>query len=283
MERLQLDDVRVLDGGLATLLEAKGCVLDDPLWSGTVLVSDPERVLEAHRDYSRAGAQILTSASYQLTFQGLARRGVHREEARRLFHRSVQLCREADPKCLVAASIGPYGAFLGGGEEYTGEYGSISDEELRAFHEDRIVALWEAKPDFLLFETTPRMNEARVYLSILEQYPDMRAVISFQCRPGCLLASREPLEQLEHPQLLGISVNCCPPAVAVEIAEHFQLRMAYPNSGEVYQAATNQWQKQDIDMLILDAIPLLKASGVKIIGGCCRVGPEIIRQIAKQC
>ena len=68
------DAVLVADGGLATELEARGNDLSDPLWSARLLMDAPGQIKEAHLAFFRAGAVIATSASYQASFEGFARR-----------------------------------------------------------------------------------------------------------------------------------------------------------------------------------------------------------------
>ena len=128
----------VLDGGLATELERRGADLKDPLWSAKVLVEDPDAIRRVHEAYFVAGADVAISASYQATFEGLAGRGIDRDDAAKLMRRSVELAREAaGGDRVVAASVGPYGAMLGNGAEYTGDYDKDEDE-LAGFHMPRL-------------------------------------------------------------------------------------------------------------------------------------------------
>ncbi|MGL5827668.1 MAG: homocysteine S-methyltransferase family protein, partial [Nocardioides sp.] len=66
----------VLDGGLATHLETGGHDLSDDLWSARVLVEDPAAIRTAHREFFAAGAQVAITASYQVSFEAMAARGV---------------------------------------------------------------------------------------------------------------------------------------------------------------------------------------------------------------
>ena len=98
------------------------------------------QIREAHLAFFRAGAQIATSASYQASFEGFARRGLDQREAAGLMRRSVDLARAAQAEMAgdgrarwVAASVGPYGAALADGSEYRGRYGR-SVRELAAWH-----------------------------------------------------------------------------------------------------------------------------------------------------
>ena len=274
---------RLLDGGLATTLESYGCDLKHVLWSGKILLQEPEMIRRAHADFVAAGATVLSTASYQLTFVGLAKMGIASKEARELFRTSVILAREAArDNVLVAASMGPYGAFLNNGEEYSGVYGAdITSDELFRFHEERAVALWSASPDFLLFETVPRMDEAQAIVRVLESHAEMRAVISFQFRDETHLGSGELFVPFEHSQILGLGANCCSPEICLAASRRFRLFAAYPNSGEMYNGETMTWEKKKSEenhhhLTAVSVAPLLGKAGVSLIGGCCRVGPEMI-------
>ena len=85
----------ILDGAMATELEARGCDLHDPLWSAKVLLETPELIREVHADYFAAGADCAITASYQATFQGFARHGLSADEAADLMRLSVRLACQA--------------------------------------------------------------------------------------------------------------------------------------------------------------------------------------------
>jgi homocysteine S-methyltransferase len=130
--------VMVLDGGLATALEARGCDLDDDLWSAKVLLEAPDVIRQVHRDFLAAGADCIATTTYQATIPGFRKRGLTEREGVELLRQSVRLAVEArdefwsEPgnhrgrlRPIVAASIGPYGAYLADGSEYTGERASV--------------------------------------------------------------------------------------------------------------------------------------------------------------
>lgn len=79
----------VLDGAMATELEARGCDLVDALWSAKVLLENPDLIYQVHLDYFRAGTQVAITASYQTTPQGFARRGINEADALALSWRAV--------------------------------------------------------------------------------------------------------------------------------------------------------------------------------------------------
>src|SRR3954471_20232269 len=84
----------VLDGGLSTELESRGCDVRSALWSARLLRDDPAAIADAHAAFAAAGAQVLTTASYQATFPGFAAAGIDRAEASALLTRSVSLARD---------------------------------------------------------------------------------------------------------------------------------------------------------------------------------------------
>ena len=183
----------VLDGGLATELEAGGADLSDALWSARLLVEDPDAIVRAHLAFFRAGAQVATTASYQASFEGFARRGIDADAAAGLMRRSVELARDAAAivrrergeatrarPLLVAASVGPYGAFLADGSEYRGRYG-LSVAALRDFHRRRMAVLLDAEPDLLAMETIPEIEEGEALATLLDELGGTRLVELHLC------------------------------------------------------------------------------------------------------
>jgi homocysteine S-methyltransferase len=281
----------VLDGGLATELERRGKDLHDPLWSARVLVEDPDAIREVHAAYFAAGADVAISASYQATFEGFAARGMDREAAASLMRRSLELAREAAPEGgLVAASIGPYGAMLGNGAEYTGDY-DRGEDELVEFHVPRMEVLAEAGPDLFAVETIPSIVEARALVRALEGLPQMPAWVSFSCRDGAHICDGTPFEEAVRtaasaPSVIAVGVNCTSPMhveALVEIAAASTDRpiVCYPNRGSFWDPVRRTWT----DPPRQDARPLLRprewrAAGARLIGGCCGTTPEDIVTVA---
>src|ERR1044072_8100366 len=184
----------VIDGALATELERRGCDLKDDLWSAKILLEQPEKIKQVHLDYVKAGADCAITASYQATLEGFVKRGLTENEAIALIQKSVKLASEArdefwaDPsnrgnrsQPFVAASVGPYGAFLADGSEYRGNYG-LTEKELMEFHRPRIKVLLEAGADMLACETIPCLIEAQAIAKLLKEFPDVVAWISFTGR-----------------------------------------------------------------------------------------------------
>ena len=293
----------VLDGGLATELERRGVDLHDPLWSAKALVDTPETIVDVHRAYFEAGADVAITASYQASEQGFAARGIDRAGTATLLRRSVELAARARgewlattgsrervrPRPLVAASIGPYGAVLADGSEYRGDYG-VARRTLREFHEVRLEPLIEAGPDLLAIETIPAMIEAEALVEALAHLGDPTpAWCSFSLRDGGHLADGTSLEAavevvLASSSIVAVGVNCSPPTAALDAVGRLTAItpmpvVAYPNRGGDWDATEKVWTGgPEVDMARV-ARALVDA-GAGLVGGCCGTGPDDVRAIA---
>jgi homocysteine S-methyltransferase len=282
--------VLVTDGGMATAIEARGHDLSDALWSARLLIDAPSEITAVHRAFFAAGADIAITASYQASFDGLLARGVDRAGAERLLHRSVELARAAVPadgrRRWVAASVGPYGAALADGSEYRGRYG-LSVAALRAWHRPRIEALAAAGPDLLALETVPDVDEAEALVDAVAGL-GVPAWLSYsidgdRTRAGQPLADAFAVAS-GAPQIIAVGVNCCAPAdvpAAVALAREITGKpaLAYPNSGEGWDARARAWTGPSC-FGPADARRWV-AEGARIVGGCCRVGPGDIAAVAE--
>jgi homocysteine S-methyltransferase len=283
----------VLDGGLATWLEAAGHDLSDELWSARLIADDPAAIVAAHRDYLAAGASVVITASYQATVAGFLRHGHEPATARRLLMSSVDLAREARSATTrplwIAASVGPYGAALADGSEYRGRYG-LTRAELVRFHRPRLEILAEAGPDVLALETVPDLREAEALLTALDGL-GVPAWLSYtidgdRTRAGQPLAEAFALAA-GHPGIVAVGVNCSSPAdatAAVPVAARTAGLpvVVYPNSGERWdtrEARGGRWVGEATDVAGLASRWI--ADGARLVGGCCRVGPKAIAAIAR--
>lgn len=293
----------ILDGGLATELEERGYDLSDALWSARLLQDAPEAITAVHLDYLRAGADCIISASYQATIAGFMRQGLAEDQAAALLRRAVTLATEARDsfwsqpanrsgrlRPLVAASVGPYGAYLADGSEYRGDYG-LSIEALRDFHRRRWHILAACAPDLFACETVPSAPEAQALAQLAAETPEMPFWISFSCRDGAHLNDGARLADLVAyldgvPQLVAVGINCTAPRYIAQLVAAARGAtqkpvVVYPNSGEDYDARLRQWTGSSIPEDFAAQSRAWRAAGAKIIGGCCRTGPQHIAQIRR--
>jgi homocysteine S-methyltransferase len=292
--------VVILDGGLASELESRGYDLDDPLWSARLLLDEPEALAAVHRSYALAGADVVTSATYQATVAGMQSRGVRRSVAEDALRGAVALARRATRKPgptgeatsegpLIAASIGSYGAFLADGSEYRGDYG-LDGRELAEFHGPRLDLL-APDADLLGFETIPSAVEVHAITRLLED-DGPPAWLSLSCRDASHLADGSPLEEMASfvescPAIIALGVNCLPPSMVADCVATLRKVtdkpiVVYPNSGERFVGRDAGWEgaalgPEPFAQLARSWIEL----GARWIGGCCRTTPAHIRAIAR--
>jgi homocysteine S-methyltransferase len=296
VRRGRAPEVLVLDGGLSNALEDRGLDVGGPLWTARVLRDRPEEVAAVHRDYYRAGATVATTASYQASVPALVAGGLGVAEAEAVLRRSVTLAREVrdeeaeragnDVHRLVAASVGPYGAVLADGSEYRGRYG-VPTRRLRDFHLPRLELLASAGPDLLAVETVPDVEEAVVLVDLLDDI-GVPAWFSYAA-DGPRTRAGQPLVEAfsvvaSARSVVAVGVNCCAPsdvlpAVREAVAVTGRPAVAYPNSGERWDARARRWTgRRGYDVSSARA---WVDAGAAYVGGCCRVGAEQIAALAR--
>ena len=290
----------VLDGGLATELEARGHDLSDRLWSARLLLSDPAAIEAVHRAYFEAGAQVATTASYQATVPGFEAAGYDRATAVAAIRTSVEVARQARDahaaatgvaakSLLVAGSVGPYGAMLADGSEYRGDY-DPGEAALRDLHAPRMETLLDAGVDLLAIETIPTLLEARVIVALLDEL-GATGWLSVQCRDGGHTAAGEPIAEVaavagDAVGLVAVGVNCTAPrhvpALLATLGSATDLPLiAYPNGGDRWDAASRRWVGTD-DGGTFDGADVASWTtlGAGWLGGCCGTGPNDIAALA---
>lgn len=269
----------VLDGGLATELERLGFALGGGLWSARALIDAPALLTAVHASYVAAGADLITTASYQLSREALERAGRSGAEARGLFAASVRLARDAisstgGPRVLL--SLGPFGAWRADRSEYHGNYGVSAARILdhwRARLEDALLA----GADGLAFETVPSLAEAELIARALaEAGGDLRrAMLCFSARDEGHTSAGDPIgpavAALSGVGFGAVGVNCTSPARALALVSEARLSAPaaqlalYPN-GETSPLGAS-W-----------GLPALTL-GARVLGGCCGSGPELTRAL----
>ncbi|WP_051209021.1 homocysteine S-methyltransferase [Propionicicella superfundia] len=279
----------VLDGGLATLLESHGHDLTTDLWSARLLRDAPGAICDAHKEYYEAGAEVATTASYQASFDGFAAAGIDRAEATRLLTDSVRLAAaardEVAPDGWVAASVGPYGAALADGSEYRGDDG-LTVAQLRDWHRPRLEILADAGADVLALETIPGLAEVEALLAEVDG-TGMPAWLSLTA-DGDRTRTGEPLREAfrmaaDVAEIIAVGVNCCDPrqvrgAIADAVSVALVPGVAYPNSGEAWDASTHAWSGEAA--FDAELVRSWITAGAGLVGGCCRVGPDQIARLA---
>lgn len=298
---LERQKVVVLDGALATELENRGLSLADELWSARVLAEQPEAIEAVHYDYFCAGADVGISASYQASIPGFVQKGYSEAQAKELLARSIWLLGQARERFwkergqdagraypILAASVGPYGAYLADGSEYRGGYG-LDEEALYAFHKERMQLLWEAGAELFACETIPSLSEARALARCMEQIEGATGYLCFSCKNEREICEGTPIAECaaaleEFDSILAVGVNCTPPQYVEQLIREIRAKsskpvIVYPNSGEQYDASCKAWHGQAGKGSYDAWAAKWYEAGARLIGGCCRTTPADIAAI----
>lgn len=288
-----------LDGGLATELEAAGHDLRHALWSAHLLESQPAAIRAVHAAYLDAGVDVLTTAGYQSTVAGWQALGRAHAEAQACVRLPVNLAvqaladyrvRTGDQRPVrIAASMGPYGAFLADGSEFTGDYG-VGADVLYAHHRAQWEVLADSAADWLVFETVPSRMEAEVLAQLFCETPGRTGWISFSCRDGGHTCAGDTIGAVvrlveDTPGLIGLGINCTAPAHispllrAARAAGLQKPAIVYPNSGETFDPFTRGWIGQAELATFVARAKEWHTLGARIIGGCCRTGPGHVQAL----
>lgn len=293
----------VKDGGLATEIEKMGYSLRDVLWSSKMLVENPGIIKKVHESYLEAGADLLITSSYQASIPGFIKGGFGEADARRYIRLSAALAagardefwdscadKRTRPRPLVAGSVGCYGAYLANGAEYRGDY-RLSGKEYRDFHGPRIEELLGAGCDMIAFETVPLLEEAVEMALLMKDFPGVPSMLCFSARDGIHISSGEDFSDCVREigsigSVTSIGINCSDPLiieglVRTAVSAAYGPVAVYPNSGEYYDIGCMCWRGEETKKNYRELALKWYGSGARIIGGCCRTGPDEIRAVAE--
>ena len=306
---LENNSLLILHGALGTEMEALGYDISGKLWSAKYLLEKSEVIQELHETYVAAGADLITTSSYQATLPGLVEAGLTEKAAEQIIALTVRLAKAARDKVwgaldetekakrpypLISGDVGPYAAYLANGSEYSGDYGEITINELKDFHRPRIQILLDQGVDLLALETIPNRLETQALIELLaEEFPEAEAYMSFTVQIPDAISDGNSLAEMaklvsQSNQILAVGINCSSPLLYNQALSFLKntgkALITYPNSGEVYDGDSQTWKPRD-----KDALTLVEHSkywhahfGVKILGGCCRTRPNDIKALYQE-
>ncbi|MGD9998980.1 MAG: homocysteine S-methyltransferase [Ilumatobacteraceae bacterium] len=284
-----IEPFTVVDGGLSTALEALGHRPAGHLWTAQLVAVAPDLVVQAHRGFVEAGADVVISASYQASVPGFERAGLDRRSAHAALASTTTLARRSGAR-FVAASIGPFGAVLGDGSEYSGRY-DLSWEGVRAFHRERLVVLADTAPDLFAIETIPSRAEAEIVLDELARVSSTPAWLSTTCADGSHTWAGDDISELarhvgQAPNLAAFGINCTHPrhvpALLRRAAASTSLPLvAYPNHGRDWDGQNECWIGNPDSTELADEAAAWAEIGARVLGGCCGVGVDGIARLAR--
>lgn len=282
---LRAKKIVLLDGATGTELQRRGVPTSPPLWTAEAATQDPETLVDIHREYLEAGADIVTANTFRTTPYTLRKLG-RGEDAHVFTRRNVDLARRACEQAghgLVAGSMAPLE------DCFHPERVPPGDVLLRE-HAAQAHRLKACGVDLLLVETMNTAREAHdAALGAVET--GLPVLVSFILDPagqGDLLDGEELDVAWAHIRPLpvaGFLVNCTPPEVVTAALEQMHWRGetrpigAYANFG--CETSSGTWEP-DVHTPPAEYGRLARTwvqLGARLLGGCCGTTPEHIRAL----
>jgi S-methylmethionine-dependent homocysteine/selenocysteine methylase len=292
--RLDRGEVVVIDGATGTELQARGVPMDEAAWCGVAALGQADVGRQVHEDYIRAGAAVVIANSYatnrfRLTEAGF---GDRVEEANRNAVRAAieARSRTGRPEVAVAGSISSAAAFTVGGT-HRGPAG----ETLLDIYSEQAAILADAGVDLLALEMISGLDYGELALRAARntELPIWLGVSAERARDGRLICVRDEdadfdefVEQIVAPDLAAVLVMHTDVADANEALEsvfrHFDGPVGiYPHVGRFVPP---NWEF-DESFAPQDLVALARrwvGRGVRVVGGCCGLGPDYIRALAAE-
>ena len=305
-ERLNTQEIILLDGGVSTELSKRGVSLDANVWSGLTTKTHPEQVLQVHEDYIRAGSEVITANTYSTARHVLESVNLG-HESKGLNLRSVQIANQArdnaaDGEVWIAGSMSSM-------PPLKGDHQAVLDEHARSSYQELAEVLAEAGVDLIIAEMMRDIENATMVIEaavstglpvwvgystmMAEDGIDVRSLrwkeTAWQESDGDnpahdfseLVKALTPLGG-QAAGIMHTQVGNIEPALAV-LGQYWQgPKMAYAETG---RSVLPDWIFEEIcspQDYASEITGWIERQEIQIVGGCCGTGPEHIRAIKER-
>lgn len=282
LNRLQAGDILIADGATGTNLFTRGLPAGVPAESW--VLEQPDQIMQLHKDFIAAGADILLTSTFGATKIRLAGSALEGRAAE-VNQRAVSLVRQAaqDKRVLIAGSIGPLGQLLK-------PYGPVPVDEAVAAYAEQAKALTEAGADLLVIETQFDLAEVTAAIQGVHSLSSLPLVCSFSYDRGKrTMMGVSPTKAAQALSALGVDVIGinCGRSLEENLQNLQELRQATslpiwfkPNAG-LPKVDTEGNSTYDVTPEMMGAlVPRWLEAGAQIVGGCCGTTPAHLHQIA---
>lgn len=297
-----MQSITILDGGMGRELERRGAPFKQPEWSALAMMEAPEIVKDVHKAFIEAGSRVITTNSYALVPFHIGE-DVFQQRVTELVIESARVAREAanesDADVKVAGSLAPL----------FGSYRSDLYEADRAEQIARpIIEALAPHVDLWLNETQSLLAETLQVKALVDE-------IDGQNKPYWVSFTLEDAEVTDQPRLRsgetvkeavaavtkagvnGILFNCCQPEIIADAIQVATSVLSDSNQPVQLGAYANAFPPQPKDATANDGLDELrddltpdsylewaqrwKELGATLIGGCCGIGPDHVKVLAK--
>jgi len=281
-ERLAQQRVLVADGATGTNYQSMG--MEPGLAPEEWLFLAPDRVVELHRAFADAGADIVLTCTFGATPLRLAE-GPLAGRTREVNLRAAELAREgAGADRLVAGSLGPTGMLIE-------PYGLLNREDAAAAYAEQADALTEGGVDLLVLETIFAVEEAVWAVEGIRSASSLPLVVSFSFDMGTRtmmgLSPTDAVEAVVALGIAGVGTNCGRSLADADLVVTEVLAAAgdvpvwvKPNAGVPKIVGAEVVYEAGPEMLA-EHVARYVEQGARIVGGCCGSTPEHVAAIAR--
>lgn len=283
LARLKNHQVLVADGATGTNLIARG--LPGGATGETWVIERPEKIIQLHKDFINAGADIILTSTFSATSIRLSGSSLE-GKADDINRRAVRLAKTAieDSQVYIAGSLGPVGKLLK-------PYGPLEYEDVRTAYSQQARSLSEAGADLLVVETQFDLAEIKAAIAGIRLVSSLPLVVSLSYDRGQrTMMGISPLQagkELDGLPVDVIGINC-----GRSLEENLQ------NLIDLRQITKKPiWFKPNAGLPHLDSLGKTVydvtpegmgslasswvTAGAQIVGGCCGTSPEHLAKISK--
>jgi methionine synthase I (cobalamin-dependent) len=273
----------ILDGAMGSLLQQHGVPRDEYLWMSLANITHPDTVIELHKEYIDAGADIITTNTFRTNPVAIgeysSKENRYYVEHNNFVEKSVDLVRKAakGTPVLIAGSNPP-------AEDCYQKETKLTKEDYYLNHEVHIKELFLNHCNFILNETQSHYDEIEAISSICSR-ENIPFVVSIFFDDDLRLLSGEPvdaaIQNILKYEPLAIGFNCIRPETFLEFISTQKLNFnwgVYMNCGigeytdNIITPGISPDGYKEIVKLVLKYNP-------SFIGGCCGTTPDHIKKI----
>lgn len=276
-----IDDGRthVVDGAMGTLLYSRGVFLN--VCYDELVIRQPDLIRDIHREYVRAGAELLETNTFGANPVKLAQYGLA-DETEKLNAAAASLARDAaGARASVLGAIGPLGVRIE-------PFGEMSTDEARSAFGRQVDGLLSGGVDGFIIETFSDVEEVRAAFEAIRARTNLPVIaqmtvgIDGKTYYGTEPETFGPMLQEMGADVIGVNCSVGPHGVleAIEkLAKVVTIPLsAQPNAGLPREVGDRKIYMASPEYMAEYARRIVEA-GARFVGGCCGTTPDHIKAI----
>ncbi len=283
LSRIKNNEHLVADGATGATLMARG--LPAGATSETWVMEQPERIIQLHKEFISAGAQIILTS----TFSGSSIRlkGSHLDGmSDQVNRKAVELAHQAaeGTQTYIAGSMGPVGQLIK-------PYGTLELSEVQEAYAGQARSLTEAGVDLLVIETQFDMSEVKAAIQGVRSVSELPLVVSLSYDRGRKtmmgISPSQAGKELQDLPVDVVGINCGR-SLDENLQNLVELKQVTskpiwfkPNAGLPHIDATGKTSYETTPEMMGAQVPAWLESGAQVIGGCCGTSPEHLQKLSQ--